>query len=318
MFSKIVQLRAHFSLGWGRIFRAFRRCLLPWSDRGCVWFVLSCCSCRADQAHPNDVTAGATLGSVQQQSTLAAPAIPAADRVSAPDAPLGRPARVFDVHFGNDRVALAYVPPGAGPFAGLFATHGAGGRAEDHLRYWADLLDDEYIIFSIEGSPLSRAHPNQGSYYPNHLDLRDEVVDLVEHLSLPEVVTRYEYASLLEHRPWVYAGYSQGATMGALFALERGDLFDRLILIEGGTEGFSHRRVKDFEQSGGRAILWVCGTNGCRDKARLAEAVATRGGLASVVEMVPGAGHIYWGAVEERVRDRLSWILSRGSSRDSE
>jgi pimeloyl-ACP methyl ester carboxylesterase len=204
---------------------------------------------------------------------------------------------------------LVRLPAGDRVLPAIFVTHGAGGSAEAHLEYWAQLLGETYIIFAVQGSALNVNQPEQGHYYKNHHELERQVLALVEHLKDRKHAS-IPYVARLAPTPWIYAGYSQGATMGALFSLNHAKLLSRLILIEGGTEGFTFSRVRGYLENGAEKILWVCGTQSCLHGARRASATSARVGLQTRVALAQGAGHIYWGAVADRVAEQLPWVLA--------
>lgn len=237
---------------------------------------------------------------------VATPSLPRHTHDATEDEPA---ARVASIELDGFSPTLVYVPAGTKKKPALFVTHGAGGTAREHLRYWSELRS-EYLIFSLAGTPLSSANPEGGHYYKTHLELEREMLALVDHLQHPNNAS-YDYVSRLEDAPWAYAGYSQGATMGALFLTNVGQLFDRLILIEGGTEGWTSSRSARFKSQGGRQVLWVCGTKSCFNGAQAARATAQQSNLSTELVYVQGAGHIYWGPVQEQVVLKLPTILDQ-------
>ena len=106
------------------------------------------------------------------------------------------------------------------------------------------------------------------------------------------------------------AGYSQGATMGALFGASQGSWLWGLMLIEGGTEGWSLSRSQIFFEEGGRRVVTVCGTERCQREGRAAAQVQTQAGLSAQLVAVSGAGHTYLGRVGEAVAQAYRQHLS--------
>ena len=273
--------------------------------------LLSSCARSAERDASSSHLARPSLTSDEADAPLLSAASAAASTSSRESVPatFEQPAASFEIELEDGKRALAFVPAGDEKRPGLFIAHGAGGRAEYQLDYWSKILKDEFILFGIIGSPLSQREPDGGHYYENHLALRAEVLELVSHLEAKENAGE-RYVSRLQPRPWVYAGYSQGATMGALFLVDYGALFDRLILIEGGNEGWSLARAGTYQALGGKRILWVCGTESCFIGAKKAARVAQQAGISTEVEFVRGAGHIYFGPVGRRVVQQLPWLMN--------
>lgn len=115
-------------------------------------------------------------------------------------------------------------PPGGFPV--LVIAHGAGGRGEHHCGFWNEAVGPDWIIACPTGALLDRRQPNGGAYFPDHFRLRAELVALVAAL-------RGRFSQDLTER-FRFMGYSQGATMGALAIVGELDVFDELVLIEGG------------------------------------------------------------------------------------
>jgi pimeloyl-ACP methyl ester carboxylesterase len=260
-----------------------------------VLLALALAGCGSQAAAPR--TSSNSQAEVQARHVPAAPAV-----VS--------PALTQEIPLVGHESALVHVPAGDQPLPALFVTHGAGGSAEEHLRYWSELGRDRYIIFSLSGSRIHTNDKGAGFYYKNHHELERELLALIEVLRDPNNAA-LAYVQRLQPPPWHYAGYSQGATMGALFLLDHGELFDRAIFIEGGTEGVSALRAQRFYQHGGQKLLWVCGTLGCNKGALRASSVAREAGLEARAVHVSGAGHIYWGQVAEQVALQLTWVLEQ-------
>jgi predicted esterase len=198
--------------------------------------------------------------------------------------------------------ALAWLPEGAGPHRVVVATHGAGGSAEEACEYWRALTEGAQVVLCPRGRPLVRSEPERGFYYPDHLALEREVL-------AARAALLAAYGQELEDRGWLYAGYSQGATMGALMLAPHGVPFARLALLEGGTEGWTRARAREYRAAGGRRVLLVCGTERCAEQARRAVSALVAEAVEAEVWHEVGAGHTTLGAVEARVAARLPWLL---------
>jgi hypothetical protein len=103
--------------------------------------------------------------------------------------------------------------------------------------------------------------------------------------------------------------------MGALMLVLHGELFDRVALIEGGTEGWTLKRSQTYDQGGGSRVLFVCGTESCRRDAEEAGRTLELTGLGARVLFAEGAGHTEGGRVRELVSREIEWLLSREGPR---
>jgi pimeloyl-ACP methyl ester carboxylesterase len=141
-----------------------------------------------------------------------------------------------------------------------------------------------------------------GYYYPDHFKLEAEVVAVVDALKLA-------YAEILPAKPWLYAGYSQGATMGALRLPAHGELFSRVILVEGGFDSWTTQRSKQFKANGGERVALVCGRKGCAQAATRSITVLNRAEVMARSLYAAGAGHTYLGGVAQSIAEVLPWLL---------
>lgn len=180
--------------------------------------------------------------------------------------------------------------------------HGAGGMAEWHCQHYAALLGRACTLVCLKGKRMFASDANRGYYFPNHLALAEEL--LGAHSALLEHHAERIYANSA-----VYVGYSQGASMGILAVAEHGDWFPRLLLVEGGYENWSSALAKRYARTGGRRVLFVCGTEHCRNLAQLTVPMLRRNGVAAELRVAVGAGHRPDGPVTEKVREGLSWLL---------
>ena len=180
--------------------------------------------------------------------------------------------------------------------------HGAGGMAEWHCQHYAELLGSACTLVCLKGKRMFASDANRGYYFPNHLALAEEL--LGAHSALLE-----HHAEQIYTNTAVYVGYSQGASMGVLAVAEHGDWFPRLLLVEGGYENWSVALAKRYASTGGRRVLFVCGTEHCRNLAQLSVFILRRNGVAAELRVAVGAGHRPDGPVTDRVRDGLIWLL---------
>ena len=221
-----------------------------------------------------------------------------------------------DLPVEGHRAAVVSVPLGASsPRPLLVVTHGAGGRPEPHCAFWRGLLGARGFILCPRGSLLgSLAEPqDQGFFYRDHHALEREVTAAMAAL-------RARYGELVDDRAPMYAGFSQGATMGALAFVKRPAVFARLVLIEGGSgesDEWTINGSRAFRESGGARVLFACGRPSCFLAAKRSITYLDKAGVQGRVVHAAGAGHTYGGAVAEAVQGALAWI-TEGDARWSD
>jgi predicted esterase len=198
--------------------------------------------------------------------------------------------------------AVLYNPRLPGPASLVVASHGAGGIPEAECDYWRALTQGRHIVLCLRGWRINNYAPS-GFYYPTHFALERELRAALTALrARPDVQ--------IAPAPHVYAGFSQGAIMGAIMIVDHARSFRRLALIEGGFQYWNVARARRFARNGGERVLFVCGTAWCANGARQTSAWLRRAGVQVRLEYAPGAGHTPDGAVLERARAALPWLLN--------
>jgi predicted esterase len=194
--------------------------------------------------------------------------------------------------------AVLFVPPGNQQSPLIVATHGAGGTPEWECEYWRRLTEGRRFVLCLRGASMGSTG---GYYYPNEHVLEAE-------LSAAERALR-SVEPRVSTQGGLYAGFSQGASMGSAFIAKHGASFPTLALIEG-FQRWNIPRARAFAKSGGLRVLFACGTKECNAVATESARWLTRGGVAARVEFAPGAGHTPAGAVLPRVEAALPWLLA--------
>lgn len=229
------------------------------------------------------------------------------DEAAGERTPERHPAGRWELELPSFEPALVTWPQHREPLPVLVVAHGAGGRAEQHEQAWRSLVSEKVAILAFRGRRLRKSDAQGGYYYPNHHALNAELEALVN--------AALENAALAEHLapfPWTYAGYSQGATMGALALVDQGHWFSRFIFIEGGTEGWTVERARRLSSASGDVlrVAWVCGTESCRKGAEQAKSIVRRADVSARVFLAPGGGHTYLGTVGTQVEAAWAWLYS--------
>jgi pimeloyl-ACP methyl ester carboxylesterase len=223
-------------------------------------------------------------------------ALAAAERVGAEGAPFS----VLDVPEFSP--SLVHLPEGRARLPVLVVTHGAGGSAEAHCKLWARIVTDRAILLCVRGRARG-PNPADGEYYPDHPTLERETFAALSAL-------RARYAERVAEGGVYYAGFSQGATMGALMLVEHAEDVKRLVLVEGGFAEWSVARARAFRERGGERVLFVCGRKECADSARKSAHYFKLAGVPAQLEYVSGAGHSHDARVEARMVAALPWLTA--------
>ncbi|HVY30271.1 MAG TPA: hypothetical protein VHB79_27125 [Polyangiaceae bacterium] len=193
--------------------------------------------------------------------------------------------------------AVLFVPPGTAPRPLVVAAHGAGGSPEWDCEYWRRLTGGTRFLLCLRGKSMGASG---GFYYPNEHALEAELVAAEKALRAAE--PRVAAADGL------YAGFSQGASMGSTMIGKHGTSFPTLVLQEG-FQLWNIARARTFAENGGRRVLLVCGTEQCQRIATETTRWLKRGGIDSRLEYARGAGHTPLGEVLERTQAALPWLL---------
>jgi predicted esterase len=179
----------------------------------------------------------------------------------------------------------------------LVAAHGAGGTPEWDCAYWRRLTQDQLFVLCLRGRSMGASG---GFYYPDHRALEGELV-------AAERAAR-DAEPRIARGHGVYAGFSQGASMGSVMLSAHGAEFPYLILIEG-FELWNIPRARAFARAGGKRALLACGTRQCSSVAEQSVRWLGAGGIEARHEYAAGAGHTAGGAVAESVAAALPWLL---------
>jgi len=194
--------------------------------------------------------------------------------------------------------ALLFTPAGSEPRPLLVAAHGAGGSAEWECEYWRRLTRERAFLLCLQGTPLGGSYA--GYYYRDHRALNREFI-------AAERAARVAEPRILAGSG-VYAGFSQGATMGTPILAEHAAAFPYAVLIE----GFMSWNVpggRKFLRAGGRRVLLACGSKECASLAKASERWLRASEVPVRLEYAPGAGHTPAGPVMPLVASALPWLL---------
>jgi predicted esterase len=122
---------------------------------------------------------------------------------------------------------------------------------------------------------------------------------------------RERYGEHVAGEPHVFAAFSQGATLAEPFLIEHAALFPTVILAEGGYATLDSKRfAQSFVERGGKTVVIVCGTAGCRQRTAPARRRLESAGLRVFESGDPRSGHNLNQLMQEALRrDFSSWFV---------
>ena len=203
---------------------------------------------------------------------------------------------------GHGKAVLSLPAAELGRRPVLLVAHGAGDRPEWQCDWWESALGGRAVVLCLRGSAMYPRRSDTGYYFRHHYALEDEALAALDALER-------EHGTRLAPGPAVYAGFSQGAIMGALFVAKHPERFRRVLLIEGGFDEWNVATARRFAAGGGARVLFACGQTYCASHARASMRWLGLGGVNARLELARGAGHTYAGDVGERVLAAFPWLV---------
>lgn len=200
------------------------------------------------------------------------------------------------------------MPAGPGPFPLIVVTHGAGGRPEPHCDRYAELAAGRAFIVCTRGVPNNRHLPEEerGYFYDGHHQLAREALAAMDALA-------ERYGERVDAKRALFAGYSQGASMGLLFLHlkpEYAARFSGALLVEGGFADWNVALSERMKAAGLTKVAIVCGQTKCLEAAEQSVRWMKQGGLEVKLAYAPGAGHTYAAAVAPLVEEAFAWLTA--------
>ena len=108
--------------------------------------------------------------------------------------------------------------------------------------------------------------------------------------------------------PVIWAGFSQGAILGAPLLAQNGAKFSRAILVEGGAS-WTQDSARSYKRNGGERVLFACGQAGCFARASATAATLEKAGIRTQVTYAPDQGHTYDGLVKVDLKQKFAWLV---------
>jgi predicted esterase len=217
-------------------------------------------------------------------------------------------AKYQDLPVPRHRPAVVSVPRGATrPRPVLVVAHGAGDRPEWQCQVWRGMVGDRAFILCPRGFPTNPYVPpeHSGYFYTTHHALGKEITLALEAL-------RERFGEYVDMNAPAYAGFSQGAIMGALLLPNHPARFARAALVEGGYGLFHEWNIpvaQKWKAHGGERALLACGRVRCVEQALVSASHMRRGGIDVHIIHAEGAGHSYGGRMEQSLRATYDWLV---------
>lgn len=216
---------------------------------------------------------------------------------------------LVQLELGEQKSAWVSIPrTDKRPQALMVIAHGAGGNARTHCQLWRSIVGEQGFLLCLRGKrmfPSRNTNQSAGYFYTGHNALEQE-------LRLAVTALLRHYGEQVDSSGPTYAGYSQGASMGARFLPDSGVAFRNVILVEGGMGKYQEwnlRRAQKLRKRGGRQLVLVCGRLRCATRARSTASLLRKGGIRTNVIHATGVGHTYDGAMKPYLQQAAVWLL---------
>jgi len=147
----------------------------------------------------------------------------------------------------------AYVTPPLGATEKrpvIVAVHGAFNHPGIMCASWRAIADGYAFVVCPAGIPVDKVSYSWST--PESIERA---------ISVALAAARARYGAWMLDAPYVYAGFSQGATLAAP-VLAKGK-FGRAALTEGGYHAFEDGFAGAFVKHGGKRVLYTCSQSGC-------------------------------------------------------
>jgi hypothetical protein len=260
----------------------------------CLAVPVACAAPASRDALPDPALSGAALSRLEPSAAVARSAAPA------PREPeqSSREASVRRLVVPGFEPALLFAPGGDARRPLVLAAHGAGGGPEGAWEDWRRLTRERAFVLCLSGTPLGGTYA--GYYFRDHRALEREWI-------AAEQAARAAEPRILAGSG-IYAGFSQGATMGTAILAQHAAAFPYGVLIEGFMP-WNVPGARQFTRAGGRRLLFACGSKECAAVARTSVHWFEVAHAEARLEYAPGAGHTPAGPVMEQVAAALPWLL---------
>jgi len=193
----------------------------------------------------------------------------------------------------NGQTSVLMPPVGAvAPARLILGVHGAGDRPDWACGGWRLGAQVTAFVACPQGHPMG---PTTFAWVsPQQLE---------ERVLATLATVKARYSDYVAREPYIFAGFSQGATYAEALLRKHAATFPIAILAEGGYRTMqSPSFAAAYRAAGGRRVVLVCGNATCFVTARGAKKVLERAGLEALVVGDEKAGHNLNGRMQEALQ----------------
>lgn len=232
---------------------------------------------------------------------LAAPIPPGRSPLVADDS-------VNDVGVAGFLPAVATIPLGSsGPRPLAIVVHGMSDGPQWACPLWRGILGGGVFLLCPRGV---REHDQPRGVTPGttyYSFTNAEALDA--EIEAGVAALRARFPGRIDDGPPLYIGFSLGARFGITLALKHPGRYPRMVLTEGGHDGWTSETARRFADAGGVRVLFGCGELLCVQEAKPKAALLTTAGVGAKLVYGAGSGHQPYGPVFDETRRAIDWLF---------
>ncbi len=272
-------------------------------------FLVASCRCASGGPPAQD------RGSVHRQGSASPPASGAAQVASRPPfdsavdaapagpAPLHADSELVSLDVAGFRSAVVSLPLGARERRPVVvALHGNYDRPEWQCEIWRGITREFAFVLCPRGIPRDDAPKGEDRWHYGGLKATKAELDA------GLVALEAAYPDHVDAGPVLLTGFSLGAILGAHFIRSDPGRFPRVVLTEGGADGWAPGFAKKMAEAGAVRVLFACGQTACKQQARGPVRTFEKAGIGARVAYGGNVGHTYDGPVAASIAADWAWL----------
>jgi poly(3-hydroxybutyrate) depolymerase len=214
--------------------------------------------------------------------------------------PLRAESWLMELPLDGGAAASVSVPLGATePRPIVIALHGAGDRPEWQCGTWRGIADNRAFVVCPRGVP----HPDFPVSAPRYTWTNVAGTETALRAALRALKARF--GEHVASGSVVLTGFSLGAAHAVHLLRQEPAFFSRVVLVEGGAQGWSATLGAVFARNGGKRVLFVCTQPACRPGALTAVRLTERGGAQAELVDAGNLGHVLDGRAAAAIKPRF-------------
>jgi len=191
---------------------------------------------------------------------------------------------------------------GTDPRPVVVVLHGNFDRPEWDCDAWAPIVAGRAFLLCPRGIPRQDAPGLDRWKYGSR-------PAVVREVAAARAALAARYPGRVDAGPDVWAGFSLGAIHLSPLARADPDRYPRILLVEGGLDGWDRRSIARFVARGGRKIGFACGREGCRRRAEGLSTMLAAAGAGGRVAFA-AIGHNFYGPIIPPTREVFDWLVA--------